>query len=77
MPVLPTGDRENLWGELMRIASARREGLPLVKADLLAAVHAVDDWINSNAASFNAAVPLPARTALTGRQKAEILMLVI
>lgn len=77
MPVLPNNDRLALWGNIMRLASDRRDALALTKPDLLAAVQAADDWANANAASFNAAIPLPARTALTGRQKAELLMCVI
>jgi hypothetical protein len=41
----------------------------LNKAQLQAAVDATDTWIDSNAAAFNAALPLPARTALTATQK--------
>lgn len=79
MAVLADNDRLALWGEAMQTMSARREPIALTKLEILAAVQAADDWANANAnaASFNAAIPLPARTALTGRQKAELLMLVI
>jgi hypothetical protein len=44
------------------------------KADLRAAINAVDQWCEDNAAAFNLAIPLPARSALTSRQKAAILV---
>lgn len=77
MPVLLDVDRLELRAKFMRQASDRRDARLLAKPDLLAAVQAADGWANANAASFNAALPLPARTALTGRQKAELLMFVI
>jgi len=46
-------------------------------ADLRAAVDAVDGWAVSNAASFNAAIPQPARGAMTTPQKVRMLSLVI
>ena len=58
-------------------ASARREPLPLTKADLRAAIDAVDAWAEANAATFNLAIPQPARAALTPRQKAELLATVV
>ena len=47
-----------------------------MKLDLRAAVFAVDDWIESNQGSFNAALPLPARTALSAKQKVELFLAV-
>lgn len=54
-------------------------GLPcgVTKADLKAAVDAVDDWCDANQASFNTAIPLPARTALTAAQKGWLLGYVV
>ncbi len=54
-------------------------GLPcgITKADLRAAVDAVDAWCDANQASFNAAIPLPARTALSAAQKAWLLAYVV
>lgn len=49
----------------------------LTKPDIRAAVVAVDAWADANAASFNAALPQPARGVLTVRQKARLLMAVI
>lgn len=75
MAVLSDADRRALWAEYQRSPEAG-ETLPL-KADLRAAVDAVDQWIDDNAASFNAAIPQPARGALTARQKARLLALVL
>jgi hypothetical protein len=69
MPVLSEADREEIWNEMVR---KNREGEvdSLTKIELRAAINATDDWIVANVASFNAALPLPARTVLTTQQKA-------
>jgi hypothetical protein len=77
MAVLPDADRVALWAEFMRDQSASRTPMGLTKADLRAAVDAADAWADSNAASFNTALPQPARNALTAKQKALLLMVVI
>ena len=56
--------------------SFKRIEFTLSKADVDAAIDAVDNWIDANAASYNSALPLPARTTLTSAQKAELLYLV-
>lgn len=45
----------------------------LTKAELLTAVNALDTFLAANAAAVNAAIPEPARTALTTPQKAAML----
>jgi hypothetical protein len=54
-------------------------GLPcgITKADLRAAVDAIDTWCDDNQASFNTAIPQPARTALTAAQKGWLLGYVV
>ncbi len=42
------------------------------KADLAAGIGAIDDWIDANQASFNAALPQPFRSSATQAQKAEL-----
>lgn len=70
MAVLSTADRQRIWRGIMRFWSAMRESLgALTKSDLQAAVNATDDWIDSNAASFNNALPTAAKNALTASQK--------
>ena len=57
----------------MSDASAARILIPLTKPEFLAAVNAVDAWVDLNASAFNLAIPQPARGVLTARQKAELL----
>lgn len=45
----------------------------VLKADFLAAVNAIDDWIELNTASFNLALPQPYRGAASASQKAALL----
>jgi hypothetical protein len=77
MAVLPDADRHQIWARYMSDLSSEGDPLPLLKAELRAAVDAIDGWVDDNAAAFNAAIPLPARTALTARQKARLLAFVI
>lgn len=49
----------------------------VTKAQLRAAIDAIDDWVEENAASFNLAIPQPARGALSARQKAGLLNYVV
>lgn len=51
-------------------------GNTLTKPDLAAAVSAADTWADTNAASYNSALPLPFRTTATSQQKAILLALV-
>ncbi len=74
MAVLADGERFGTWAELMRREEAYGT---LLKPDLRAAVDAADDWVEANSASFNTAIPLPARSELTARQKALLLMAVV
>ena len=76
MAVLNNADRRDVWAEFQRTPEAG-ETFGITKADLRAAVDAVDDWIDLNAVSFNLAIPQPARGTLTPRQKARLLRYVI
>lgn len=76
MAVLSNADRREVWAEFMRSTEAG-ETFSITKAELRAAVDAIDGWVDDNAASFNAAIPQPARGALTARQKARLLSRVI
>jgi len=51
--------------------------ISITKVDLRAALNAIDQWVDDNAASFNSALPLPARTSLTAKQKAWLFFHVI
>lgn len=76
MAVLGNADRRDVRDEFMRTPEPG-DTFGIVKADLRAAVDAIDQWVDDNAASFNAAIPQPARGALTVRQKARLLSYVI
>lgn len=74
MAVLSDADRAQVWARAMRHWSQAGEPLgALTKAELRAAVNAVDAWADSNAAAFNSAIPQPARAQLTASQKAILL----
>lgn len=78
MAVLSDADRAALWAEYQRELSAEKQTLAgLTKADIRAAVDALDNFFNTNAATINNAIPQPARGALTVSQKARLLMFVI
>ena len=78
MALLSEADRVSLWAEYMRDRSAARDALEgVTKVDLRAAVDAMDSWLHTNAAALNAAIPQPARGALTLRQKALLLQFVV
>lgn len=53
------------------------ETIAVTKTDLKAALDAIDNWVDANAASFNTAIPQPARANLTAAQKARLLMYVV
>ncbi len=77
MAKMSTSQRKALWAEFMREVSRERERLALTKPQLRAAIDAADDWLDDNAASFNAALPVAARTALDARQKARLLRAIL
>lgn len=79
MAVLSAPDLALVYAALVADMNASRlEPIgALVRADLKAAIAAADSWADTNAASLNAALPLPARTALSARQKARLLRYVI
>jgi hypothetical protein len=78
MPALTQTERTRIGAKFQEDASLTREPLGAVlKADIQAAVAAADDWLVANLASFNNALPQPARAALTTTQKARLLVFVI
>ena len=73
MAQLSDEDRKKIWTEFMSEASSRFEPIGnIYKTELRAAVDAIDAWIDSNAASFIQAIPEPAKTQLTTKQKIRI-----
>lgn len=81
MAVLQDQERFNAWADFMRqqavIMQLNEPVTGLLKTELRAAINAADSWIDSNAASYNTALPQPARSALNAQQKAALLMYVV
>ena len=69
MTILTDTQRLESFADFMEYVSEIRDLGVITKADLRAALNATDDWIEANAASFNSALPQPARGALTNQQK--------
>lgn len=74
MAVLSEADRVKVWADWMR---ANADACAITKFDLRAAIDAADAWADANAASYNSALPQPARGALTAKQKARLLAYII
>jgi hypothetical protein len=77
MAVLADGERLGVLKRFAGELSAARTAFALSKPDLQAAVNAIDDWVEANQAAFNTAIPLPARTTLTAKQKVQLLFYVV
>lgn len=73
MAILPEDDLRLIWRGLMT-----RGEFPgnVLKADLRAAVDALDAWVDANAAALNAALPQPFRGQATVAHKALLLAFV-
>lgn len=72
MAVLNNANRTAVRAAYGSDLSNRSEAFSLSRPELDAAIAAIDDWIEANAAAFNAALPAAARTKLTAGQKAEL-----
>jgi len=78
MAVLSAEARTAIWQEYGSEISVARESVGNInKHELKAAIDAIDNWVDANAAVFNAAIPQPARGALTSSQKARLLSMVV
>lgn len=66
MAAMDETNRRRTWLRWMR---DNRDPCAVTKADLRAALDATDEWIDANAASFNAALPQPFRGSATAAQK--------
>ena len=69
MAALPDADRIEVTTKLQRLAQWAAIACGITKAELKAAVDATDDWIDTNAAAYNLALPTAARTNLNATQK--------
>jgi hypothetical protein len=76
MAIMSTPDRAECHTDFMRTPDAG-EGFAVTKAELLAAVNAIDQFLSDNATALNTAIPQPARGALSTPQKARLLTWVI
>jgi len=76
MATLPLNDQQKIWRGLMRYWSKDQIGIGIIKSDLLAAVQAIDTFLDTNSTAINNAFPIEARTNLTTTQKAIIVAVV-
>ncbi len=74
---LTAQERQEIWARFQNDESKLRRSIDVDKADLRAAVDAMDDWWDTVEAQGNLAIPQPARGALTGRQKKYIFLLLL
>lgn len=75
MAVLPDADRALVTRVIQRRIKSAWGGI--TKPDLRAALNATDAWADSNASSYNTALPQPARGAMTLEDKTILLAYVI
>jgi hypothetical protein len=76
MAVMSDGDRIACWEQWMRENLETITG-SMTKAEFRAAVDATDQWVSDNSASYNSAIPQPARGAMSNSQKAFLLSVVL
>lgn len=75
MAVLDATNRARTAAQWMR---ENNVPTPFLRTDLIEAIGAVDDWVEANLASFNAALPAAVRGLnSTAVQKADLLMYVL
>lgn len=77
MAILSTQARQVAFKGFIDELNSIREPISTLKGELQAAIDAADQWLEDNAASFNSALPVAARTKLTSKQKARLLVYVI
>ena len=80
MAYLSESDRANIWAEFMRDRDEFFKNDTygnMTKADLRAAVDALDAFLEDNKVAINNSIPQPARNALTSKQKARLLVFII
>ncbi len=77
MAILSNVVRAELRSLFAQEASSIWDSISVSKADLRAAVDAIDQWVEDNQVGFNSAIPTPARTALSAKQKVQLLFYVV
>jgi hypothetical protein len=74
MPLLDDANRKQVMAKWMRDQFGT---VSITKADVRAAVDALDAWVDTNGAAVNTAIPQPARGALSLAQKSLIFCYVV
>lgn len=74
MAILDATARARTTAQWMR---ENLEASAFTKADLVAAIAAVDDWVEANQTSYNTALPQPFRSSATAAQKVTVLAYVL
>lgn len=78
MAVLSEANRAACFRDFVNeICAARGQFGALTKAEMRAAIDALDDFMNTNAAAINTSIPQPARGVLTAAQKAQMLACIV
>jgi hypothetical protein len=72
MAILTDAQRKEAWADFMRRMSRDGTAINVPKADLRAAADAIDAWFDASVAALNAAIPQPARSALSASDKIEL-----
>lgn len=73
MALLSAEDRARIQRGLMRATAMFGSAPSVEKSDLLDAIIATDQWIETNSASFNASLPTSFRANATASQKTILL----
>lgn len=78
MAALSNADRDIIHVSMMSDSELTQETYGIMtKADLRAAVDAIDQYLEDNKTTINSAIPQPARSAMTTKQKAKLLMWIV
>lgn len=79
MAVLSGTDRQELWALFMDLQknTTGQDFGAVDKDEIRLAVDALDDYLETNQAAINSAIPQPARAELTTQQKALLLQYVV
>lgn len=76
MAVLTTEERAQVRADVIARWNSDSAAPPIDKPQLAAVIGAMDDWIEANFTSLNAAIPQPQRGLLSARLKFMIFMTV-
>jgi len=77
MATMSDAERKAVWETYNSTFSREARPIPIKKQALRTAIDETDQWISDNEASFNAALSEPAKSALSKRGKAALLLFVI